>query len=148
MPRVYMENGERTDLYSDTVRKVQELADSESLENATRACAEALADYLEKEWKKSKGVEHSSEGVSLSKLVEKNIPIEQSTLFTDHPELWMKGGKPHSYVYHNYGMSLDELRALVEFCGEHGLDAQIEASSWHFYGHTVRVELIREKREN
>lgn len=57
----------------------------------------------------------------------------------DHVELWVKGNEV-TYVSHPYDLTLEKVRAIVQACDEHGLDATFSGVSWYFPGHTLRVE--------
>jgi predicted TIM-barrel fold metal-dependent hydrolase len=62
----------------------------------------------------------------------------------DHPSLWIKAGKPFSFVSQPYGLSLQDLREIVAYCEEHDLDVSVDAgASWHYPGATVAVEFTR-----
>lgn len=56
----------------------------------------------------------------------------------DHTELWNKDGTV-SYVSHPYDLRLDDLRAIVEACDEHGLTCHVDARSWYYPGGTIRL---------
>lgn len=64
----------------------------------------------------------------------------------DHGSLWLKDGKPHTYISQPYGLVQDQLREIVEFADAHGLRVEIGAArSFHFPGKTICVEYRREK---
>lgn len=63
----------------------------------------------------------------------------------DHVSLWLRNGKPHVYVSQPYGLTLSDMRALVQFCDAHGLDAAVSARSWRFPGSTLLIEITHEE---
>lgn len=65
----------------------------------------------------------------------------------DHVSLWLRGGKPYVYVFQPYGLDNRTLVQLMEFCQKWGLVCDISSlASWHFYGHTLLVEIRRAER--
>ena len=56
----------------------------------------------------------------------------------DHVEYWEKDGQ-RVRVSHPYGLSFDQVAALVDHCRENGLTFRIDPASWYFPGNTLAV---------
>ena len=67
----------------------------------------------------------------------------------DHPELWLRGGRPARVVFHPYGhRGLDALRAVAAQHGHVVLhDLAATRLSWYFPGSTDRVQVLRDPAE-
>jgi hypothetical protein len=141
--------------YCETVAQIKALIEAEGVDNASRACAEAMRDalkacYAARVKAKPRETPHtcirrlqgkrSCGGGNLHAMVDR--PPR-----TDHATEWHQAGKTVSIVSHPYGISLKDMRDIVSYCDQHGFDAQIDASSWYFLGHTVRLEW-RKHRES
>ena len=64
----------------------------------------------------------------------------------DHVEYWEKdGGRVR--VSHPYGLSFDQVAALVDHCRQNGLTFRIDAGSWYFPGSTLAVIMKAEDPE-
>lgn len=62
------------------------------------------------------------------------------TRVLEHRDLWLdKEGKPYMLTTQPYFVSKDMLRDLIAHCDEHGIDFQIDAESFYFPGHTIRI---------
>jgi len=60
----------------------------------------------------------------------------------DHSSLWLKDGKPHTFVTQPYGVDNKTLQEWCRLCDEKGLKLHTDArGSWHNEGRTVLVEI-------
>lgn len=58
----------------------------------------------------------------------------------EHYDLWLKeDGTPHFLTTQPYYVSKDMLRDLITHCDKYGIDFQIDAESFYFPGHTIRI---------
>lgn len=62
---------------------------------------------------------------------------------TDHPAMLTKDGKPSVLVSQPYGLGFTELKELVSFCETFGLEVEIDACGWYFFGRALRVEIAK-----
>lgn len=101
-----------------------------------------MASYIER-----RGVKPSSGWCFLERLTGRRAVRDPvSFAWIDHRSLWLKDGKPYSYVTQPYGLSLSDLKQIVSYCDEHGLDVFVDAGlSWHYPGTTVAVEFTRKQ---
>ncbi len=101
-----------------------------------------MASYIER-----RGVKPSSGWHFLERLTGRRAVRDPMRFaWLDHPSLWIKAGKPFSFVSQPYGLSLQDLREIVAYCEEHDLDVSVDAgASWHYPGATVAVEFTRKE---
>ena len=101
-----------------------------------------MASYIER-----RGVKPSSGWCFLERLTGRRAVRDPMRFaWLDHPSLWIKDGKPFSFVSQPYGLGLQDLREIVAYCEEHNLDVLVDAGmSWHYPGATVAVEFTRKK---
>ena len=101
-----------------------------------------MASYIER-----RGVKPSSGWCFLERLTGRRAVRDPMRFaWMDHPSLWIKDGKPFSFVSQPYGLGLQDLREIVAYCEEHNLDVLVDAGmSWHYPGATVAVEFTRKK---
>lgn len=57
----------------------------------------------------------------------------------DHIDVWLKSGKPHLMTSQPYFVSKEDLKVLIEYCDKYDIDFQIDAESFYFPGHTIRI---------
>lgn len=60
----------------------------------------------------------------------------------DHSTLWLKDGKPHTFVTQPYGINQETIQEWIRLCDEKGLTLKIDArGSWHNEGRTLLAEI-------
>lgn len=60
---------------------------------------------------------------------------------SDHTRLFLKDKRPHIFTSEPYGLGWDDLKEIVAYCKEHGLEASVDAwDSWHFPGCTLLLQ--------
>lgn len=57
----------------------------------------------------------------------------------DHIDVWLKDGNPYLMTSQPYFVSKDDLKILIAYCDKYGIDFQIDAESFYFPGHTIRI---------
>ncbi len=58
----------------------------------------------------------------------------------DHPDLWLKDGKPYMFTSQPYRITKDFLEIARNICVEHDLEMTIDArEAWYMPGRTVLV---------
>lgn len=152
--------------YKEAVRVLRELIEAEGGDTASRACAEAMA-HEERRWyaekhhrvwtdKDVKLTEREISHVCIHRLKgAKRCPDSYKNPCgmnlpqlpcADHLSEWHAGGKTMTIVSQPYGgLDLDAMREIINFCELNGLQADVSAGSWHFLGHTLRIEYSRQK---
>lgn len=133
-------------LYKKAVSILQEVQKIEG--SAARVCAEVIHDQILQAFIKRNGLKPSNGARCVSRLLGKQCKYSLHPCTppaVDHISLWNKDGKPHVYVSQPYAISWKNLQQIVDYCREHGLQAQISAESWHFPGQTVLLEYRADK---
>lgn len=134
----------RTPVYLAAVRALEALA-AEDPEAMAQAYIEAGGGYRKEHYIKSRSVKPTMGNPFIERLAgARAVPNPVRFGWMDHPSLWVRGGKPFSFVSQPYGLSLEDLKQIVAYCEEHNLNALVDAGmSWHCPGSTVAVELTR-----
>ena len=142
MGEFFVTGERRTPAFERAVEALQALEDAGTMD---AACAEATRDYREQLYIKRRGVKLSPGLCILERLTGRRAVRDPvSFAWIDHRSLWLKDGKPYSFVTQPYGLSLNDLKQIVAYCEEHGLDVFVDAGlSWHYPGTTVAVEFTR-----
>jgi hypothetical protein len=146
-----------TKTFRDAVKALEKLMEEEGRDKAERAFAAAVWEKRKEHYAKALGLKESGGHPCLARLIGKRCDQSQFYLRTsheekyapcslpaadDHASLWLKDGKPHSYVSQPYGMSPEDMRKLVKFCDEYGLTVNVNAwGSWWFPGHTLILQV-------
>jgi hypothetical protein len=83
------------------------------------------------------------------RLVGKRPMLLEQRPWLDHVAIWNQDGRPALFTSQPYGLSWEALCDLVDYCRQHGLRANVDASSWHFPGSTllITVKAGREKAQ-
>lgn len=106
-----------------------------------RIVAKVLSPYKMRKFEKAFSV-HAYRGGKWrsipSDLTGKDIE-EDPDLHLDHRELWMKDGKAFCLTSEPYYINKKALKRLIEHCDMYGIDFQIDAESFYYPGHTVRI---------
>lgn len=113
--------------------------------------SEAL-DSLRDEWARQRGLKQSKKRpFCVCRLLDKRCShygassCPNSPPETDHPSLWCRDGKAHTFVSQPYQL-LDPER-LDRFCRERGLKCTITTwPAWHYPGAVLHVEITKEER--
>jgi len=142
MGEFFVTGERRTPAFERAVEALQALEDAGTMD---AACAEATRDYREQLYIERRGVTLSSGWHFLERLTGRRAVRDPMRFaWLDHTSLWIKAGKPFSFVSQPYGLSLQDLREIVAYCEEHNLDVSVDAgTSWHYPGATVAVEFTR-----
>lgn len=134
-------------------KAMQELLEAEGSDPVHKIYAEVIHEYREQAYAKRYGLTKSSvQRNCLCRLVGKQCPWMYGRPSTgciqfegiDHFSLWNRKGKPFVYVSQPYGVSLDDMKSIVQVCEAHGLVASIDAHSWWYPDSTVLVEIHKE----
>ena len=148
--------------YRAAVSVLHQLADAEGVDAANRAYAEVAAERIEDLYASKHGLRLSQghpcfgrvvrpgyKGCHSSEMCSDNpryIPC--SVPGRDHVSLWLKNGRPYSYVFQPYSLDKATLRQLVQQCDDYNMELSINGnSSWHFPGDTIFVEITRSRGE-
>jgi hypothetical protein len=57
----------------------------------------------------------------------------------DHIDVWLKGKNPHLMTSQPYYVTKEDLKMLIAYCDKYDIDFQIDAESFYFPGHTIRI---------
>lgn len=139
--RQYVDPKHRTPAYERAVAALTALRE-ENPDLLTPAFAEASTGYWEHVFAKRHGLKRTSGRNVPERLTGEpaySVPFRR---WMDHPSLWLKDGRPHSFVGQPYGLAFEDLQDLLRYCQTHGLTASIDAGlSWWYPGRTVLVEV-------
>ena len=132
---------ERTPAYWNAVQALEAL----DADEAGQAYIEATGGRRMDSYIERRGVKPTTGSPFIERLTgDRAVPNPVRFAWLDHPSLWIKAGKPFSFVSQPYGLSLQDLREIVAYCEEHNLDVSVDAgASWHYPGATVAVEFTR-----
>jgi hypothetical protein len=153
--------------YKEAVRILHELIEAEGGDTASRACAEAMADDLQRWYAEKKHRRWTDDEV---KVIERDSHVCIHRLrgarrcpdshkepcglggefsqfpCADHLSEWRAGDETVSVVSQPYNsLGLESLREIIAFCEANGFQVDVSAASWHFLGHTLRIEYSRQK---
>ncbi|EEG78368.1 hypothetical protein [Dethiobacter alkaliphilus] len=99
-----------------------------------------------KAWAEKHGLTESRGATTLKKFLGKD-PGRKYPPGADHKSIWNKDGKPYAYVMQPYSLGWTDLKALVDFCEQHGLDMSMDAqSSWDYPGRTMLIVLTKKAK--
>lgn len=132
----------------ELLQSIWDIGDSPS-----RVYAQALSSRIESAWAKSHKVKKSSGALCVQRLLGKRCGMPYGKACAcrppgaDHPTLWQKDGKPFCYVFHPYGLEIDQVEALSQFCRSHDLEYLIDAGSFYFPNHTIMVIVTPKKND-
>jgi len=147
--RKFVGKEERTEEYNTCVKLMGKM----SLDNASRAYAEATCAKMKSEFEKEYGVEitDASNNPALGHINPKMNKLwkeAQEDLISipggDHLEIITKNGRGYalvSHLYSRYGDHLDKkTRDKIDaFCIERDLEVSISCDSWYFPGQTLLI---------
>lgn len=144
--------------YKQTVKIMQELLAAEGIDVANRAYAEAAHTAVRDAYQKEKEVTPAKDShVCVNRLKgSKNCPDKYNSTgiakcdlripASDHLSEWVKDGETYSIVSQPYGLSLETLKEMIEFCDQHQLMPYISANrAWQFPGSALSIEFRRVK---
>lgn len=145
--------------YQELAARIEEFAEENSTDDAVRAVADGLEDALREEFKQSYDVDGTTDGTDcIGRLIAGwstckhgwNEPKNPSPdhppckpPHADHADLWLHDGEPAVYTMHLYDLHRDEVRDIVDFADEYGLEVSINPSSWYFPSRTTHVVFYR-----
>ena len=138
--------GGATQLYEAAVAALQKLAEAEGDDAAERAAADVLGPMREKRFRDRHGLTEAGGRLCAKRLSGMRCTDAGCDCYpkgaSDHNSLWNVAGKPAVYLAQPYGLSLDEMEAIVRYCRKFGLQCEVGAAdSWHFPGHTLNVQI-------
>lgn len=147
--RTFMSNP--SNAYKKLVTSIQQLMKEEGLDSVIRAYAEATCERHQEQYIKKYGLKASNSHACIGRLINKRCSTDGVPCRLpggDHVSLWLKDGKPEVYISQPYHLSLDNMRAIVEFCDRYRLTVDISTwPSWHFPGAVLTVEVKRADAE-
>jgi hypothetical protein len=142
-----------TTLQREAITALGKLLEIEGLDATMRAYGWAVQDTLLNLWARKHGLKKSPARPCIQRLLEKKCGTFDlhpcAPPHTDHPSLWLKNGKPYCYVSQPYGLPLDHLKTIMEFCEKHGLTFDIDAwPGWHFPHRVLFLTFVALEGEN
>lgn len=112
----------------------------------TAAYAEASSTFIRLAYRNSRRLRRSPGRNVFERLLGKQTYHNVFRPWMDHPSLWLKDGKPFTFVCQPYRLSLDDIREIVRYCDAHDLDLDICSGwSWHYPGRTLFIELSKKE---
>jgi hypothetical protein len=57
----------------------------------------------------------------------------------DHVSLWKKNNRPYFFTSEPYFMSKKDMKDLIAHCDEFDIDFQVDAESFYYPGHCIRI---------
>jgi hypothetical protein len=135
--------------YEAAVAALQKLAEVEGCDAAERAAKAVLGPIREKRFRDRPRLKKAGGRLCAKRLSGKTCTVAGAAgcecfpkVASDHNSLWNVAGKPAVYLAQPYGLSLDEMESIVNYCRKFGLQCTIDAAnSWHFPGRTLNVEI-------
>lgn len=149
-------NHNPTRRYREIVSRLQDYAEgADPQEDPVRAAADALEDDLREDFKKRHHVDETTGGADcIGRLIagwsscqhggvrprgeRSDLPPHRPP-HPDHCDLWLRDGEPAAYTMHLYDVGHDVLEEVLAFADEHGLEAEIDPTSWYYLGRTVHI---------
>jgi len=137
----------RTPLFSRAVELLEALAAAEGHEAAGDAYAEAVQEYLYKDFRKTIGMNQTESSDWLPAcFTEKDGII--GTPCIDHPEYFRKSTKSFVFVSHYYhNITVNSMVKILAFCGKNGMEACISPHSWYYPTRTLLITYEPKKPE-
>lgn len=149
---MFMKPKERSEAYLAAVKALRTLIESEGLNNAGRAYAEASNDAIKDSFIKREGVTPAGGRTCVRRLLGKKCTLGHPSEIrgeashsclppgSDHCSLWNKGGKASVLVSQPYSLSHTTLKEILHFCEVNGLRVDIDIMpTWHFPGAVIGV---------
>lgn len=146
--REYLEK--RSEVYIVAVEALRLLYKEEGYPGIESASAEVLGDVILSEFIAREKVKLSGGRCSPLRLIEKHPRYDSEDFYfpgDDHGTLWIKKGKPHTYVTQPYPFGEGKMKKMVEYCERYNLNVTVKATSWHFHGATLRLDIERKKKK-
>jgi hypothetical protein len=135
--------------WQQTVESLRELLEAEGLGSMERAYAEAVQKPWRERFIRQEKITQAGEVTQAEEThacihrlwsprcarycVSNDLPG------LDHVSLWKKDRTPVAFVSQPYFFPYDTMKETVAYCEAHGLEASVEANSWHFAGRTLLV---------
>jgi hypothetical protein len=102
----------------------------------SRVCAECLAKQRDERLAKDGYVPSH---VGIQGLID-CIELAPPPPADDHGRLYVKNGRPQFYLSQPYGLSFENLKQIIQYCDEWGLEASIDGLQSNWYpGDTIAV---------
>ena len=123
--------------------------ETEGLDEAKRAHAEATWDIRREEWASGNGLTKSKRHGCIAILLgEKCEGIRYDDIpcnvpGSDHMSFWLRDGEPAVYVSQPYALRLSDMQELSSLSRKYGLDVTIRPAdeSFYFPGGTLMIEI-------
>jgi len=146
MRRELTTGSERSPLYLRVVALIRKLAEEQCEDSASRAYAETTSDLHEAAFV-DQGLKRGRGRLCVERLVGKQCNLKGCTPPAgDHDTLWLKKGKPDTYLMQPYQLTWKDMKNLVAFCEKNGLQADVTPwPSFHFPSNVISVHIRREK---
>lgn len=144
----FLHGKERTPEYEEAVRLMRQWS-TEPKRWLDRAYAEAIADSARDRWAEARKVKRSGRHACFKTLLGKrcNGAGCPRLAVNDHDTLWNgPDGKPKILLLQPYGLSVEHIAELHQYCEENGLEAAVcTFPSFHFPGAVLSIEVQRKR---
>lgn len=129
--------------FMKAVTSLRSLAAEEGLDVAERAAAEVSSRERRKLWTVTR--RHPCIKAVEGKRCAGPCPSDHQPPASDHASIIERDGKL-CYYWQPYGIHWENLQALVDYCEERGLVADVDArGAWHFPGHVLGILVYRKE---
>ncbi|GEM_PF-2102631 len=143
--RHYVDEKHRTPIYEKAVSALIALRE-ENPGLLAPAYAEASTGYIEHIYSIKYDLNLTSGRNVFEHLIGKHTYANVFRRWMDHPSLWLKDGRPYTFVGQPYGLTFEDLKDILHYCEEYDLTASVDAGlSWWYPGWTVLVEVKRKE---
>jgi hypothetical protein len=116
---------------------------------ADRAFAAATADQYKEYFRKQRSLDKPSPGrFNVFTLFGKKQGSLENPRGTDHPEVWLRKGRPVLFTSQPYALGTEDLRQLLHLCSEFCGEVTIHTGSYYFPGATLMVEIEPTEERN
>jgi len=147
--RLFLSKEKRTPAYEKAVEALEALRE-EDPDLMTRAYAEVSCGYIKglytsRTSRRGLNLKKSPSRNTFDRLIGRRTNYGYDPLWSrwmDHPSLWLKDGRPYSFVGQPYGISEEDMREIIAYCDEYNLQSWVDTGwSWWFPGETLLIEL-------
>jgi hypothetical protein len=135
-------------LYIQARFKMLDLLRETNIDYVGRCYSSVASEELTKAYIERNNVKRSKGSNSIQRLTGRKICGTSRGCYcrvpaSDHAKLWIKDGKPYSYTFEPYGLSMEQSKALINFCEKHDCTFRVDNCSPHFPTGTLFVEIKR-----
>lgn len=132
-------------LYIRAVSILRQLIKQEGLDSVQRVYAQATWPVTLKQYIESNELKITSGTHNITRLTTSNGLVAFKPIrlrCEDHSTLFLKDGKPYSFITQPYALNLPSMRQLANYCEENDLDVFVNSfQSWHFPGSSLMIEI-------